>query len=150
SKLWIGSLATGLAAGVLTPPQTFLDLYRFFETFLTLFRLIWRGDEDVPTAHERAQSIARDRCLRTYRGVPPGSRPGICFCKDAVYEHGFLQVYSAVQQDKTVLDWLATGIIAIEQISDLQAIGISPALHSPRTLLERPDLESYVFSLKGS
>jgi hypothetical protein len=148
SKLWIGTLATGLAAGVLTPPQTFFSLYQFFETFLTLFRLVWRGDEDEPTARERAHGLARDRCLRTYRGIPPGSRLGICFCKDAVYEHGFLQVYDAVQQDRTVLDWLATGIIAIEQIPDLQALGISPTVRSPRTLLERPDLESYVLSLK--
>jgi hypothetical protein len=57
-------------------------------------------------------------------------------------------VYDAVQQDRTVLDWLATGIIAIEQIPDLQALGISPTARSPRTLLERPDLESYVLSLK--
>jgi len=150
SKLWIGTLATGLAAGVMTPPQTFQALYQFFVTFLTLYRLIWRGDEDEEVARERAKSLAQTRCLRTFRGVPSRARPGICFTKDAGYQRGFFKVYDAVQEDPTILDWLGSGIVAIEQIPDLQALDVSPVGHSSRALLERPDLEAYVLSLQDA
>ena len=102
------------------------------------------------TAHERASRLAQTRCLRTYRGVPPRAQAGICFPKDAGYERGFFQLYNAVQKDATILDWLAVGIVAIEQIPDLQALGLSPAAHSSRALLERPDLEAYILSLEDA
>jgi hypothetical protein len=149
SRIWLGTLATGLAAGVLVPPQNFLSLYTFFEQFLLLYRLIWRADEELPVAQAKARNLARIRCLRGYRAVPPRSRAGICYSKDAHYEPGFLQVYDAVEQDPTVLDWLASGIVALEQIPALRSLGISPAVHAPRTLLERPDLEEYILSFES-
>lgn len=149
SRIWLGTLATGLATGVLTPPQNFLSLYTFFELFFTLYRMVWRADEDLSVAQEKARYLARLRCLRTYRGVPAKGRPGICYTKDAHYARGFLQIYRAVEQDPTVLDWLASGVITLEQIPDLQSLGISPAVHSPRVLLERSDLEEYILSFES-
>jgi hypothetical protein len=148
SRIWLGILATGLAAGVLMPPQNFVSLNTFFELFLTLYRMIWRADEELPVAREKASNLARIRCLRTYRGVPYQARAGICYTKDTHYARGFLQIYRAVEQDPTVLDWLASGVITLEQIPDLQSLGISPAVHSPRALLERSDLEKYILSFE--
>jgi hypothetical protein len=59
-----------------------------------------------------------------------------------------LQVYHAVEQDPRVLDWLASGVIALEQIPDLRRLGMSPAVHTPKSLLERPDLEKYIASFE--
>jgi len=150
AKIWLGTLATGLAAGVFGPPLTFLSLYTFLADFLLLYRLIFLGDEDIATARTKAQVVAQTRCLRTYRGVPDLSRPGICYAKDAVYERGFFQVYDAAAHDKTMLDWLAAGIIALEQVHELRALGITPKTHSVQTLLAHPDLEEYILSLMES
>lgn len=144
AKLWLGTLSTGLAAGVLVPPQTFLPLYTFLADFLLLYRLIFLGEEDMDAAQGKASAVAQTRCLRTFRGVPDLSRPGVCFPKDAVYQRGLFQIYDAVVQDPAVLDWLAAGVVALEQIDDLKALGIPPAAHFSRALLEQPDLEAYI------
>jgi hypothetical protein len=147
AKIWLGTLATGLASGVLVPPQTFLSLYTFLADFLLLYRLIFLGNEEETTAQVKAQTVAQTRCLRTYRGVPNLMQPaGICYLKDAVYERGLFQVYDAVREDGGILDWLAAGVVALEQVPDLQALGIPPAAHSSRALLEHPDLEAYILS----
>jgi hypothetical protein len=70
----------------------------------------------------------------------------VCFPKDAVYQRGLFQVYEAVAADRTVLDWLAAGVVALEQIPDLLALAIPPASHAARELLEQPDLEAYILS----
>jgi tetratricopeptide (TPR) repeat protein len=146
AKIWLGTLATGLAAGVLVPPQTFLALYTFLADFLLLYRLIYLGNEDLDEARTKASTVAQTRCLRTFRGVPDLSRPGVCYPKDAVYQRGLFQVYDAVAADKTVLDWLAAGVVALEQIPDLAALAIPPAPHAARGLLEQSDLEAYILS----
>lgn len=147
SRIWLGPLATGLATGVLVPPQDFFAFYTFFEQFLLLYRLIWRADEDLPVAQEKARVLARNRWLRVDRGVPFNAPVGVCYTKDAHYA-GFFRVHQAVEQDPSVLDWLASGVLALEQIGDLQALGMSPAVRSPRALLDRPDLEAYILSFE--
>jgi tetratricopeptide (TPR) repeat protein len=146
AKIYLGTLSTGLASGILVPPQTFLSLYTFLADFLLLYRLVYLGNEEMETAQAKARSVAQTRCLRTYRAVPDLSRLGICYPKDAAYERGLFQVYDAVAQDPAVLDWLAAGVVALEQIDDLKALGIPPAAHSSRALLEHPDLEAYIVS----
>jgi hypothetical protein len=146
AKIWLGTLATGLATGVLVPPQTFLSLYTFLADFLLLYRLIYLGNEDLDAARAKASTVAQTRCLRTFRGVSDLTRPGVCCPKDAVYQRGLFQVCAAVAADRTVLDWLAAGVVALEQIPDLQALAIPPAPHAARRLLEQPDLEEYILS----
>lgn len=150
AKIWLGTLSTGLAAGILTPPQSFLSLYTFLADFLLLYRLVFLGDEERETAQDKASNVAQTRCLRTYRAVPDLSQPGICYPKDAVYERGLFQIYDEVAQDPAVLDWLAAGVVALEQINDLKALSIPPAAHSSRALLDQPDLERYIISLAES
>jgi hypothetical protein len=146
AKIYLGTLSTGLAAGILVPPQSFLSLYTFLADFLLLYRLVYLGEEEVEAAQAKARTVAQTRCLRTFRAVPDLARLGICYPKDAVYERGLFQVYDAVAQDPAVLDWLAAGVVALEQIGDLKILGIPPAAHSSRALLDHPDLEAYIVS----
>jgi len=148
SSTWLGTLATGLASGVLTPPQTFLSLCTFFEFYYLLFRLSERFDENRQTAQEKARKTALSRCLRTFRGVPDLTRAGVCYIKDAVYLSGLWKVEQAVAQDESVLDRLAVGVVALEQLPDLQELGI---VSSPQPLKRRaydPDLDSYILSFE--
>ena len=146
SGSWLGGFAVGLACGVLTPTQTFSSLYRFFHPFLLLYRLLWRSDEDRPLAEQRAHERTRIRCLRTFRGVPDLTRAGICHTRENSYLRGRLQIERAVAQDKTVLDRLAVGKVALEVLPDIQALGI---VASPQPLRQRvfdSDLDGYILS----
>ncbi len=147
---WIGTLATGLASGVVTPPQTFLALFTFLESFFLLRRLLERLDDDVQTSPEKARRSALLRCLRTYRGVPDLEKAGVCYTKDVVYLRGLLQVERAVAEDATVLDRLAVGVVALELLPDLQEVGMVTPPQPLRKLASDPDLESYIFSFDES
>jgi len=150
SRLWLGTLATGLASGVLTSPQTFLSLYTFFASFLLLYRLLWRNDKDLPTAQEKAHTMALARCLRTYRGVPDLRVQGICYTKDALYLRGFWMISNAVAKDEAILDRLAVGVVAFQQLPDLQELGIVTPSHTLRRLAVDPELESRILSFEES
>jgi len=145
---WLGTLATGLASGVMTPPQTFLSLYTFFESFHLLYRLLRRRDQDIQIAQEKAQKAAFVTCLRTYRGVPDLERAGVCFSKDAVYLRGLRLIEHAVAQDAAVLDRLAVGKVALEYLPDLQELGIVQSPQPLRKLANDPDLDAYILSFE--
>ena len=147
---WIGTLATGLASGVFTPPQTFLSLFIFLESFFLLRRLLEHWDDDVQAAPEKARRSALLRCLRTYRGVPDLEKAGVCYTKDVVYLRGLLQVESAAAKDETVLDRLTMGVVAMELLPDLQELGMVAPPQPLRKLASAPDLESYIFSFDES
>jgi hypothetical protein len=150
SGSWLGTLAIGLASGVVTPPQTFFPLFSFFEPFLLLYRLLWRDDEDRATAEQRARRNALIRCLRTYRGVTDLQRPGVCFTKDVVYLRGLLEIEHAVADDETVLDRLAVGKVALDLLPDLQELGIGAPqqFSSLRKLAYDPGLNDYILSFE--
>ncbi len=150
SGSWLGTLAVGLASGVAATPQTFFSLFSFFEPFLLLYRLLWRDDEDRATAEQRARRNALMRCLRTYRGVTDLKRPGVCFTKDVVYLRGLLKIERAVRDDETVLDRLAVGKVALEQLPDLQELGIvAPRQFSSlRKLAYDSALDDYILSFE--
>jgi tetratricopeptide (TPR) repeat protein len=142
--LWLGTLAAGLASGVLTPSQTFSSLYTFFEAFFTMYRLLVRPDQDAEVARRNARRLARERCLRTFRGVPQLTQAGICYTKDAHYLRGLRKVEKAVQEDEQILDRLAVGVIAIDRLPDLQELGIISAPRPLRKLAEDPHLDEYI------
>jgi len=151
SALWLGTLAIGLACGSVGHPQTFFSLFTFLEPFLLVYRLLWRSDEDRATAEARARRNARIYCLRTFRGVPNLECPGVCFTKDVVYLRGYLQIEQAVAQDKTVLDRLTVGKVALDQLPDLQEQGIiaSSQLLSLRDRIYDPGLDDYILSFEA-
>lgn len=146
--IWFGTLATGLASGVVTPPQTFLPLFTFFEAFIYLYRLLKRPDQNAQTAQKYARKLALARCLRTYRGVPDLTKAGICYSKDALYLRGLWKIEQALAQDETVLDRLAVGVVALEQLPDLKELGIASAPQPLRDLAQKPDLDAYILSFE--
>lgn len=150
SGIWQSTLATGLASGVVTPPLTFSSLCTFFESFFLLRRLLKQEVTDIEAAQERARTAALARCLRTYRGVPDLTRAGVCYLKDALYLHGLQMIERTVAQDETILDRLAVGVIAIDDLPDLQALGISAPAQPLRKLIYDPDLDSYILSFNVS
>jgi hypothetical protein len=148
SGVWLGTLACGLARGILTTPQTFRTLLAFFEEFFLLYRLLWRTDRDVEAAQKRARSLAVSRCLRTFRGVPDLPQPGMCYARDAHYLRGLQQIEHAVAADEGVLDRLAVGVVALDQLPDLQELGIVNAQQPLRTLAASSDLEAAILSFE--
>ncbi|HVB20547.1 MAG TPA: hypothetical protein VNG51_01195 [Ktedonobacteraceae bacterium] len=150
SSLWLGTLATGLASGVATPPQTFHSLYMFFALFYLLHRRIWKPNEDMQVAQERTRQIAISRCLRTYRGVPDLERAGICLSSDVVYLRGIWKIERAVAQDETILDRLAIGKIAYELLPMVQDLEIASPPQPLRQLAYHPELDAYILSFDST
>ncbi|MBV9689628.1 MAG: DUF1704 domain-containing protein [Ktedonobacteraceae bacterium] len=144
--VWIGTLAIGLACGVLTPPQTFLSLLPFFESLSLLMRLLDQPDQDVHTVQEQARKSALTRSLRLFRGVPDLERAGICPTKDVVYLRGLQMIDRAVAQDETLLDHLAVGKISLQQLSELEELGMNPPPQPLRQLAYAPNLDAYILS----
>ncbi len=147
---WIGTLATGLAAGVLSTPQTFLHLQQLLECLYLLDRLLSKREGDLGKATAAAHRLALNRCLRTYRGVPDLTAAGICYAKDAIYLRGYLQLQRAVKEDPGVLDRLMVGKIAYEHLRDMEELGITIPSIRPRWYAQRPDLDEYTLSFDAS
>jgi hypothetical protein len=139
-----GLLCTGLAAGILTTPMTFSHLYRFLESFLVLYRGALLIDKDVERARAKAPDLARQRCLRTFRGVPDLTVPGAAYLKDWLYHHGRLQVEEAMLRDQSVLQRLMVGVVGLDQLPDMLELGIVEPPQSPRWLAYDPELASYI------
>lgn len=146
SGIWQGTLATGLASGVVTPPQTFSSLCTFFELYFLLRRLLKQGEIGMEAARERARHAALARCLRTYRGVPDLTSAGVCYLKDAIYLHGLWMIEQAVAQDETILDRLTVGVIALDDLPDLQELGIAAPSQPLKQLVYDQDLDTYILS----
>lgn len=148
--LWPGTLATGFAAGVVSPPQTFRSLFTLFEAIIFLRRLLRRLDPDEEMTRKKARQLAITRCLRTFRGVPDLARAGICYSKDALYLRGLRKVEDALAKDTQVLDRLAVGVVAIDRLADLQELGIVSAPQPLRRLAEDPRLDDYILSFESA
>ena len=150
TAIWSATLATGLASGVISSPQTFLSLFSFFEAFYLLHQLLQRLNADVQKAQEAARRHALAMCLRIYRGVPNLERAGVYYTKDAHYLRGLRKIEQAVAQDETVLDRLAVGVVALDRLSDLQELGIVTTPQSLRKLANDPELDAYILSFEES
>ena len=143
-----GTLATGLASGVVTTTLTFSQLYQFLEQFLILYRTVTGVDKDVQKARAKAPNLARQRCLRTFRGVPDLTVPGVAYLKDGLYYRGQQQVTAAIQQDPQKLTRLMVGVVGIEQLDDLAELGITEPPYRPQWLAHDPGLAEYMLSFE--
>lgn len=138
--------AVGLASGVMTPPQTFLPLFTFFEALTFLHGRLRYPHVEREKTQAYAHSYALSLCLRIYRGVPDLGRAGVCFLQDALYLHGLRQIERAVAEDETVLERLAVGACALEDLPVLQELSIVAPPASLRTLAAASDLDAYILS----
>ena len=112
-------------------------------------RLLKGIDKDVASSQVRARELAIGRCLRTFRGVPDLRVAGHAYVKDAIYLRGYRAVRESVQRDKTVLPRLMVGIVALEQLEDLQELGIVSPPNPPRWLAHDPQIESLILSFEN-
>lgn len=152
---WLGTLATGLAcgaslsSGVVIAAHSFRALFLFLEQYHLLSELL-KQDATQPgeAMRERARSLALTRCLRTFRGVPDLTQPGICSMKDTGYVRGYVAIKEALsQQGEEVLTWLMVGAVALEQLPDLATLGIVTPAILPRWFARDPDLIERIASL---
>jgi hypothetical protein len=150
AMLWLGTLATGLASGIMTPPQTFLSLYAFFERLFLLHRRLWRPRDGMATAQEQAHDLALWRCLDTYRGVPDFEQAGVCYLQDVIYLRGLLLIDRLVAEDEAVLDRLAVGKVSADMLPVLQPLHMISSPQPLRQFAYDPKLDSYILSFELS
>jgi hypothetical protein len=150
SAHWLGTIATGLASGVVTPQLTFSSLYTFFELLFLLQRCLSRPWEDTQTARQHIHKLALNRCLRTYRGVPDLEQKGVCYLHDVVYLRGLLLIDRVVAEDASVLDRLAVGKVAYDLLPILQSLEMIPPPQPLQQLAYAPELDSYMLSFEAS
>jgi hypothetical protein len=144
-----GTLATGLAAGVVSIPFTFSRLYAFLESFLFLFRRLNNLDKDEQRTRSKVRELARIRCLRTFRGVPDLTVAGVAYVKDALYMRGEQMISESIRRDDTVRERLMVGVVGLEQLPDMEELGIVKPPSPPKWLAHNPDLASYILSFES-
>jgi Domain of unknown function (DUF1704) len=149
SGLISGTLAMGLASGVVTPPQTFSSLYTFIERLIFLYRRLLRPWRERESDQKRAHTYALRRCLRTFRGVPDLGQAGVCNLQDTMYLRGILLIDRLVAEDKTVLDRLMVGKVAYDLLPMLQPLDMVPSPQPLRELLADPELDNYILSFEA-
>jgi DNA-binding SARP family transcriptional activator len=146
----LGMLAVGLAAGVITLPQTFRRLCSFLEqVILLIFTVNDPLAEHSNARREAAHRYALNVCLRTYRGVPDLEQAGICYPQDVIHLRGLRLVEQAVATDASVLDRIV-GVCPLEHLPDLQELGILSASQPLLRLAYATDLDEYIYSFEKS
>jgi tetratricopeptide (TPR) repeat protein len=149
SGMRLSTFAIGLACGIMGPPQTFRSICSFIESFSLLRRLLNHPEKERERHQKQARIYALDHCLRVFRGVPDLTRAGVCYPQDAIYLHGLFMIEKAVAQDKTVLDRLAVGKVALELLPEVQELGMTTsALPSLYPRAYDPDLDAYILSFE--
>ena len=142
SYSWITTLAPGLAAGVVTPPLCFLDLYDFLYTAFLISNLLSGKYDTEEEVHAGAKAEALSRTTRTFRGIPDLSVSGACSLKDRVYLQGYLEVSNALQQ--VPRERLLVGSIGIARLADMAELNLhTPAIAHLRKALD-PDLFEHI------
>ncbi len=143
-RLWIGTLACGLASGVACSPLSFRELFGFIELVSLLVDLLDRSEVALTQLQEKARRYAENRCLRTYRGVTNLEHRGICSNKDTYYLRGFLNVCQELERDPKIFDHLMVGSVGLHQLAELKVLGIENPSVVHKHLGTDPELVSYI------
>lgn len=143
-KSWIGTLATGLAAGVISKPYTFQELRLFLESVNILQGLLTENDSPLTQIREEARRNAQNRCLRTWRGVTDLTKRSICSTKDNVYLRGYLAVCEVLEKDSAMFQRLMAGSVGLQHLPDLAELGIVTPHVKHLQLATDPDLDVYI------
>jgi tetratricopeptide (TPR) repeat protein len=144
SKIWIGTLACGLASGLACSPLSFRELFLFVESISLLTDLLDRRDIPFTQLQEKARKYAENRCLRTYRGVTNLEHRGICSNKDTYYLRGFLEVCQELEREPEIFDRLMVGSVGLHHLTDLTELGIRNPGVVHKHLATDPKLEDYI------
>ena len=144
TRLWIGTLACGLASGVACSPLSFYELFEFVESVSLLVDLLDRSEVPLAQLQEKARRYAENRCLRTYRGVTNLEHKGICSNKDTYYLRGFLKVCQELERYPKIFDQLMVGSVGLHHLADLEELGIRTPGVVHKHLGTDPELDSYI------
>lgn len=144
NKTWIGTLATGLACGVVCDPFTFGGLLTLLESVNVLRGLLAGKGSTVAEVEEEARKNAQSRCLRTWRGVSQLGLPGICSTKDSVYLRGYLAITQALKEGKATFEQLMAGATGLHHLDDLKELGIVAPAIVHRRFATNPELASCI------
>lgn len=145
-KIWIGTLACGLASGVACPPLSFRELFLFVESVSLLVDLLDRKEVPLTQLQEKARRYAENRSLRTYRGVTHFERRGICSNKDNYYLRGFLKTCQELERDPKLFDQLMVGSVGLHHLADLRELGITKSSVVHKYLATDPELDNYIIT----
>jgi hypothetical protein len=137
-KTWIGTLASGLASGVLTPLLCFEELRAFLEKTFLVKRLLTKAGEAREDALANARQSAWIRSCRTFRGVPNLNTAGCCSLKDRIYLQGYLEILDYLERGDE--QRLLVGKIGVSHLGDMAELNILVPSYPHRHLALAPDL----------
>ena len=137
-KDWTGTLATGLASGVLTPSLSFYELAQFLEKVFLVHRLTTIKSITWNDAVRSATQGAWSRACRTFRGVPNLKEAGCCSLKDNNYLRGFLAVKQALENYDE--GRLLVGKVGVEHLEMMGELNILSSFYPHHHLALVPDL----------
>jgi transcriptional regulator with XRE-family HTH domain len=137
-KDWTGTLATGLATGVLTPALSFYELALFLEKVFLVHRLTTIKSITWDDAVRSARQGAWSRACRTFRGVPQLEEAGCCSLKDNIYLHGYLAVKQALENYDE--ERLLVGKVGVEHLEIMSELNILTSRYQHHHLALLPDL----------
>jgi hypothetical protein len=144
NKTWIGTLAIGLASGLICSPLSFHELRSFLIDVFTLRDSLATTRKTKDEIQEMALRNSQKRCLRTFRGVSHFSVPGICALKDGVYLRGYLAVCDRLQQEPSAFSRLLVGSVGSQHLDMLRELDIMKPHTDHQMLACNSDLESYI------
>jgi hypothetical protein len=143
SRMWLGTLATGLMAGVVNPPLSFSRLVTFLQqAFLTRNLYYQTYDADI-AAEKAAKEEALRRALRTVRGAPDLIQVGTCSLLDRVYLQGYLDFLAFLKEGGDI-QRLFIGKIGIDDLPDMAQIQLLTPPIPQRHLAENLDIYTHI------
>lgn len=142
-KSWLGTLATGLMAGVISPPFSFSDLVEFLEKSFQIRNITSERYETQAEAKEAARSDALDRAVRTVRGIPDLTVLGTCCLLDRGYLKGYLELLDYLKDEKDTQN-LLVGKIGIVDIQDMEQIHLLKPLIPHQHLAQNLDIYAHL------
>jgi len=140
---WIATLATGLMAGVVSPPLSFSRLVEFLQKAFLTRNLYYQTYETDVGAEKAAKEEALRRALRTVRGVPDLSQIGTCSLLDRVYLQGYLD-FADFQKEGGDINTLLVGKIGIADLPDMEQIRLLTPAIPQQHLAENLDIHACV------
>ncbi len=94
-----GHLAISLARGLDVSPRDFRQTYTILEKYFYFNALKSKKYANSPKkAKERAQELAWNRTVRTFRGTDCKT-PGMCFTKDIIYREGNIGIWNLIKNN---------------------------------------------------
>lgn len=149
NRTWLGTLATGLMAGVINPPLSFSRLVAFLQQAFLIRNLYYQTFETDAAAEKAAKEEALKRALRTVRGVPDLTQIGTCSLLDRVYLQGYLGFLEFLEGGKDIQK-LLVGKIGIDDLPDMEQIRLLTSAISQQHLAENLDIYAHIREIEES